>query len=915
MARIIIVEDEAIVCMELKAILNNMGHEVVATTDIGEEAIGKADSYRPDLILMDIKLKGILDGIETAEIIRLRFDIPIVFLTAYMDDDKLERAKLAMPLGLLLKPIRERDLRVTLKLALYASTVDTKRRMAEEKLKQSQQKYHDLVLCSSDWVWEVDHNSRYTYASTKIEDLLGYRPGEILGKTPFDLMPPDEADRVFKAFQEIAAQKKPIVDLENWNLTKTGKKICLQTNASPILDNKGNLIGYRGLDKNVTERKQSEEALKESEERHRLLFENAGVGIGYYDTEGRIISFNRTAAHELNGNPEDFTGKTLFDLFDAKNASLYHERIKKTVYSDIESTYEDYVQLPSGKKWFLATYNRVTNAEKKTIGVQIIANDITEQKSAEEKIKSSLNEKKESERKYLDLYDNAPDMYASVDVKTACIIECNQTLADSTGYRKEEIIGRSIFDMYTPESSAYARNHVFPTFVRTGKIEGIELKIKRKDGSEIDVSLNVSAVRDDQGNILFSRSSWRDISEKKQIEKKRLELEQQLFQAQKMESLGTLAGGIAHDFNNLLFQILGYTQLAIKKLEGNEEVIKLLEPVEETTHRASALVKQILTYSRGTISEYKPIAIQPIIKETLKLLRSSLPTTIEIKQEVDNHCGSILTDFIKIYQVVMNLCTNAYHAMRNSGGTLTVSLGEIKVDAENRAVFPDLNPGAYLELTVSDTGHGMDKKTMNKIFDPLFTTKSGHEGTGLGLSIVKKIVDEHQGIISVSSKPGKGSTFKVFLPRTDIILTSKIDQISKEQLSGQERILVVDDEHSVMVMEREILKELGYKVSGFDASTDALKAFRSCPHEYDLVITDQTMPKMTGAELAEHLLTVRPDIPIILITGYSEIISEEQAINIGIEKYLLKPLDITKLVGSMREVLDQKKPSQSKMEY
>lgn len=336
MARIIIVEDEAIVCMELKAILNNMGHEVVATTDIGEEAIGKADSYRPDLILMDIKLKGILDGIETAEIIRLRFDIPIVFLTAYMDDDKLERAKLAMPLGLLLKPIRERDLRVTLKLALYASTVDTKRRMAEEKLKQSQQKYHDLVLCSSDWVWEVDHNSRYTYASTKIEDLLGYRPGEILGKTPFDLMPPDEADRVFKAFQEIAAQKKPIVDLENWNLTKTGKKICLQTNASPILDNKGNLIGYRGLDKNVTERKQSEEALKESEERHRLLFENAGVGIGYYDTEGRIISFNRTAAHELNGNPEDFTGKTLFDLFDAKNASLYHERIKKTVYSDIK---------------------------------------------------------------------------------------------------------------------------------------------------------------------------------------------------------------------------------------------------------------------------------------------------------------------------------------------------------------------------------------------------------------------------------------------------------------------------------------------------------------------------------------------------------------------------------------------------
>ena len=777
-ARILIVEDEAIIAMEIESQMQSLGYEVTSIVNTGEEAIGKADSYRPDIILMDIDLRGKLDGIESAEIIRTRFNIPIVFLTAHMDEDRLERAKLTLPFGYLLKPTRERDLKVSIEMALYISMVDKERSKIEEAL---QKKTNDL----DERVKEIN----CLYAVSELVNTPDILLEEII-QGVVDLIPPS------MQYPDITCSRITIDEQEY--KTKNFKLTSWKLTAE---------IFVRGKQHGIVE-------------------------ICYLEKKPKI-----------DDGP------------------------------------------------FLKEEKNLINAISERLGKTIERN-------------YSESELKNSESRYLDLYDNAPDMYASVDAKTACIVECNQTLINASGYTREEIIGRPIFDMYTPESAVFAREEILPTFLKTGKIEGAELKLQRKDGSAIDVSLNVSALRDSHGNIISSRSSWRDISEQKQLEKDRFEMEQQLFQAQKMESLGTLSAGIAHDFNNLQFQILGYTQLAINNLPADHELKKFLLPIEAASNKAAALVKQILSFSRSTLSEFKPLLIQPVIKEVLKLLRSSIPTTIEIRQDISDTCGPVSTDIVKIYQVVMNLCTNARQAIGEKKGILGVTLDEIEVNRESLQEYPNLNLGNYVKLVVSDNGQGMDAETKTKIFNPFFTTKKEREGTGLGLSIVQKILEEHRGSISVVSSPGKGTTFTIFLPRVEMAQTSSNAPVSISLFHGTEKIMIVDDEHSLVAMEQELLQGLGYQTSGFISSPEALQAFQSSPLDYDLVITDETMPELTGSELAEHLLGIRPDIPIILMTGNNERITEEETLKIGIRKFFLKPTNIVDLARTIRGIFD-----------
>jgi signal transduction histidine kinase/DNA-binding response OmpR family regulator len=389
------------------------------------------------------------------------------------------------------------------------------------------------------------------------------------------------------------------------------------------------------------------------------------------------------------------------------------------------------------------------------------------------------------------------------------------------------------------------------------------------------------------------------------LEKEQLSL--QLRQIQKVEAIGTLAGGIAHDFNNILTPMIGYAEMVQMCLSRDSKVWAQQDQVLKACSRAKELVEQILALSRQTEEERKPTALGGIVREALRLLRSSLPATIAVKPEIDPRCSLVLADPTQIHQVIMNLCTNAYHAMRDGGGTLRVSLTPWRVGSLDAG--PGKPPGEYVRLEVADDGCGMDRETIDKIFDPYFTTKKKGEGTGLGLSIVESIVRKHDGTIAVQSAPGEGTIFFIDLPAAGGDLRAvESTPAGVSSFAGEERVMVVDDVVEIVDMARDMLEGLGYTVEGYSSGPAALEAFASDPDGFDLVITDLTMPNLSGFELAKRILEIRPGMPIILCSGLSESVSDEKISSLGIRKFLKKPILLKEYGQAIRQALEGGKP-------
>lgn len=383
-------------------------------------------------------------------------------------------------------------------------------------------------------------------------------------------------------------------------------------------------------------------------------------------------------------------------------------------------------------------------------------------------------------------------------------------------------------------------------------------------------------------------------------EEEKTKLENQVRQSQKMEAIGTLAGGVAHDFNNILYPILGYTEMAIDEVPDGSPARESLTEIMTAAQRARKLVEQILTFSRLDHQGRIPLKIQNAVKESLNLLRATLPATIDVVQHIDANCGPVLADPTQIQQVVMNLCTNAFHAMQNHGGKLTISLEEIQIASEDLPTSHD--PLTYVKLTVTDTGYGMSKDILERIFEPYFTTKKVGEGTGMGLAVVHGIIKGYDGDIQVYSEPGNGTTFNVYLPR--IYEDTQQDGQAPVQIQkGDEHILLIDDEDQIARMLEQMLASLGYRVQAVIDPLEALELFETDPQAFDLVITDMTMPKITGDLLARELLKIRPGIPVILCTGFSKLIDEDRAVEIGIRKLIMKPVIKSEIAAAIREVL------------
>jgi signal transduction histidine kinase len=385
-------------------------------------------------------------------------------------------------------------------------------------------------------------------------------------------------------------------------------------------------------------------------------------------------------------------------------------------------------------------------------------------------------------------------------------------------------------------------------------------------------------------------------------------LEEQLRQAQKMEAIGTLAGGIAHDFNNILSAIVGYTQLAELILKENPKVREYLGAVLQATRRATDLVRQILTFSRQQPQERRPIQLWPVVAESLKLLRSTIPSTIEFDTSLATDAPTVLADATQIHQILMNLGTNAWHAMKDSTGQLKVRLEQCVVDEAHAATQSQLNPGLYTRISVSDTGCGMDQATLGRIFEPFFTTKPPGEGTGLGLAVVHGIMKDHDGAVMVYSHPGEGTTFHLYFPaHAGEATVAAVEQGPTPRGHG-ERVLFVDDEELLVQLGQETLAALGYEVEVSTQPAAALAMVRGDPQRFALVLTDQTMPGMTGLFLASQLLQIRPELPIVLMTGYSAPLTAAQVEAAGIRHLLLKPTTIQSLGTTVHAALSANPP-------
>ena len=649
------------------------------------------------------------------------------------------------------------------------------------------------------------------------------------------------------------------------------------------------------LTEEIEVRKNTENALRASEERYRLLANNVTDVIWTRDLNLNLTYISPSILNQQGYSIEEAKNRTLeeswtFDSFKLVRKVFEEElEIEKSKNADLSRTrtIEIEVRCKDGStKWTEAKMSFLRNQDSVPIGIIGVTRDISERKQAEQALRNS-------EEKYKNLVENIKEVIYTVN-ESGIITYISPAIKTISDYDSSEIIGRSFTEFIYSEDLPRQKERF--ERVLSGPIGPDEYRLLSKSG-EIRWVQTSSMPIFEKNQTVGLQGVLSDITESKR-------LQSQLQQARKMESFGTLAGGIAHDFNNFLGIIIGNTELAMDDVPKWNPAHLNLEEILEASLRARDVVRQLLSFARRTRLEKKPVNISIIMQESIKLLRSSIPTSIEIRQNIPKDIDTILANPTQINQILINLSTNAHHAMPY-GGILEISLKNVELEEDRATQYPDLNPGRYVNLKVSDTGHGISAMEMDRIFDPYFTTKGVGKGTGMGLSVVHGIVKNHGGAISVNSELGQGTTFSIFFPvveKQTAIETEPVEELP----TGNERILLVDDEKSILFTGRNLLERLGYQVETRQNPVEALNLFRANSSQFDLVITDMTMPKMTGDQLVQEILKIRPDMPIILNTGFNEKIDEEKAKEIGIRQYIEKPLNRRILAKAVREVLDEK---------
>ncbi|GAB6097388.1 hypothetical protein JCM14469_36420 [Desulfatiferula olefinivorans] len=641
---------------------------------------------------------------------------------------------------------------------------------------------------------------------------------------------------------------------------------------------------------------QSMERLRRSEEKYRGMIENAFEGLFQNTLDGRIISANPAMAAILGYDSPDQLIATVTDIktqlyVNPSDRDLLVETALdrgRAAMFDVPLYRRDGAQI-----WASINARMVYDKTGAPYCLEGFLTDITDRKRAEEALAESRN--------YLDEIINAVADPLFVKDSDHRWVLVNDALCSFMGYDREAILGKGDHD-YFPKAEADVFLAKDQRVLETGEANINEETLTDARG-EVHTIVTKKTLYVDKAGRRFIVGIIRDITDQKRAQEERKQLESRLTQAQKMEAVGTLAGGIAHDFNNILSAIIGFTELALLETDPGEKVTDKLRQVLTAGNRARELVRQILTFSRMTETAYAPLSLRIAVKEFLKMLRSVIPSTVAIESRL-SVSGLVMSDPTQIHQILMNLCTNAVHAMDDRGGTLTVSLDDIVIDRPETSPDPSLQPGAYVVVGISDTGRGIPGSLMDKIFEPFFTTKERGRGTGLGLSVIHGIVKNHRGAVTCRSVEGEGSTFSVYLPRLEAAQVEQPAPSPPRLLAGHERILFIDDEVILVNLVQDMLTGIGYDVVALASSSEALALFRRDPSAFDLVITDMTMPGLTGDRLAAEMLALRSDLPVILCTGYHEHMTGARARSLGIREFIMKPVDMKTLTEAIRRVLD-----------
>lgn len=643
----------------------------------------------------------------------------------------------------------------------------------------------------------------------------------------------------------------------------------------PLVDDNGHLVGAVHILSDITESRKANKVLKESETKFRLAFFNAQDAIVWVEGETGIITNCNKSAEELFGRGRNkIIGQHHTTLYPKDRIELSHGLLGAHDGDPNSNIEEEIIGAGREIKTVTMTVSKMY-VEGKEI-VQGIMRDVTDSKKANEEIKSLAKFPSEDPNPVLRISKDSIILYAN-DASSSAL----KTWDIQEGQRLPE-----------PWCDRIERAY------RLGNSATYELDCD--DGNTYFMTLQPIS------GSGYVNAYGLDITKRKKTEKEKMELELQLGQQQKMEAIGTLAGGIAHDFNNILAAMQGYLELSLDDLSEDSPVRDNLNKMMSCTNRATKLVKQILTFSRKDEQEQKrePVQISSMVKEVLGMLRSSLPATIKICRKIYADSSMVMTDPTQIHQVLVNLCTNASHAMRENGGQLEVSLIDVNLESDTGIGDEYLKKGSYVKLSISDSGCGMEKEVLERIFEPFFTTKKVNEGTGLGLSVVHGIIKNHDGAITVNSTPGEGTTFDIFLPRLESGESCE-SQVPESTAGEKKVILLVDDEEMVIDVTKQTLEKLGFAIIAKTSSIDALEAFQQEPDRFALVITDQVMPNMTGTQLAQNLISIRPDIPVILCSGFPDTICPEELKDIGIREFIVKPISRQEIATTVEKVLDR----------
>ena len=730
---------------------------------------------------------------------------------------------------------------------------------------------------------------RFEYVNPAFAKQHGYLREEMVGMSVRDLHTADSREAVRELAREVDA--KGHLTFESLHARKDGFTFPVLENVVVVRDKHGTSPYGVLFTEDISRLKKAMDALQENQERLSTVLETLPVGVWIMDRKGANTGGN-IAAQDIWGSDRymvaDLFGEHRVWWPEKRKPVKPDEWVGMRAASIGETVLNRELEIEAfdgTRKSVLVSASPLRVRDGKIFGAVIVIQDITAAKQSEKELRRLAAA---IEQSYEDVI---------IADKDGVVEYVNPRFEEHTGYLRREMVGKKMRVPRMGKREGERQRNIWRSVTEGNTWTGRVVR-KKKDGTSYESEATVSPVRDGSGRIISTVIVERDVTEQTKLEK-------QVRQAQKMEAIGTLASGIAHDFNNIIAGIIGFTEMALEEAQMGTALYRRLSLVLKGAHRGRDLVKQILSFSRATEQEKKPLMLSYILDESLKLLRASIPATVEIRKNLSTNSDIILADRTQMHQVILNLATNAAHAMQEKGGVLDVTLSDLMITAQDHGLYPEAKPGPYIRLSFRDTGCGMTPEIMERIFDPFFTTKRPGEGTGLGLSVVHGIVKRHDGLIRVESAPGKGSSFHLLFP--GIAFGESPDSLSCEDLArGKGRILFVDDEEMLVEMNRGRFEGLGYEVAGETSALSALQLFRQNPDKFDVIITDYTMPQMTGLELARHILVLKPEMPIILCSGLDELIPLEVVRSAGIRAFLPKAAGRRELISLVQSLLEKK---------